>query len=338
MNQIEIEEFLDKLAQQTEADIEAVFNRRLRKILNQIAILYEKYSNKENEISWTDINKYNRLQKELQLINQELTDTYKEIISTIQESSEYMYLEGYLRHMYLYEMATQTTMQVTLPSITVIRQILKNEIPELTLPAIMEPHRNDIVRRINIEIAQGIQAGEGYATMAQRVKNAVGFSLKKSRAVVRTEAGRVRSLAGEKAEEHAKKYTEITGVWLSALDLRVRRSHRELDGKETDKDGYFHYNGWKAKGPHLWGIASMDINCRCMKIYKVAGRLPEYRRGRNYMDPEYQKKLADRIEMYMADESLTYKQALKKAQKEVKPPSVTIPYTSFVNWKNKFAS
>jgi len=337
MNQLEIEEFLDKLAQHAETDVEKVFNRRVRAILNQIAGMYEKYANKQGEISWTDINRYNRLQKELERIKEELTDTYKEIINVIQESAELIYLEGYMRHVYLYQMSTQSIRKVTLPTIKLIRQILKNPIEELTLPSVLENHRNEIVRRINIEIAQGIQAGEGYASMARRIQNAVKFSSTKAQRVVRTEAGRVRSIAGEEAENYARKFTQITGVWLSALDLRVRRSHRQLDGKETDKDGYFHYRGLKAKGPHLWGVPEMDINCRCVKIRKVNGMIPEYRRGRNYMDPDYQKKLADRIEQYMAN-NMTYKQALKKAQKEIQPPSTTFQYKMYEEWYKEYVS
>jgi SPP1 gp7 family putative phage head morphogenesis protein len=336
MDQLEIEEFLDRLAKDLESDIEAVFNRRLRAIINEIAQIYEKYADKEGIVSWTDINRYNRLRKELERIHNQLNETYQEIVSTIQESTEYIFLEGYMRSMYLYEMTSQTSMRVTLPSIQVIRQILKNPIEELTLPKTLEPHRNEIIRRINIEIAQGIQAGESYPQMVKRIQNAVKFSRKKAIRVVRTEAGRARSMANIKATEQASKYAKMTGVWLSALDLRVRRQHRELDGKETDKDGYFHYRGLKAKGPHLWGTPEMDINCRCVRINKINGKFPIYRRGRNYMDPDYQRKLADRIDKYM-EEGLTYKQALKKADKEIKPPSIVMDYVTYDDWYKKHA-
>lgn len=338
MNQIEIEEKLDKLAQQTESDIEEVFNKRLKVILNQLSGMYEKYSDGDNTISWTDVNKYQRLTKELARISKELTGAYKEIVKTLQKSTENIYLEGYLRHMYLYEMSTGQAMRVTLPSMEVIQEILLNPIDKLTLPSIFEAHRNEIIRKINIEIAQGIQAGEGYAVMAKRLRNAVKFSRKKARNTVRTEAGRARSIASLKADEKASKYAKLTGVWMSALDLKVRRSHRILDGKETDAEGYFHYKGMKARGPHLWGNPAMDINCRCVKINKVNGMLPEYRRGRNYMDPQYQEKLADRIDQYKADEGMTYKQAYKAARKEVQPPSTTMPYVTFEDWYKKHAA
>ena len=111
-----------------------------------------------------------------------------------------------------------------------------------------------------------------------------------------------------------------------------------LDSKEADKDGYFHYKTWKAKGPRLWGIAEMDIQCRCVVIMKVNGKLPENRRERDYMDDKYQQKLADRIDKYMADEGLTYIQALKRAQKEIQAPSRVIPYMSYEDWSKGKAS
>jgi hypothetical protein len=112
---------------------------------------------------------------------------------------------------------------------------------------------------------------------------------------------------------------------MSALDTRVHKSHRKLDGQKADKDGYYHFGKWKSIGPRLWGVTLMDIQCRCHSINLVNGKLPEYRRGKDYMDDRHQKKLAARIDAYMEGLGLTYKQAINKAYKEVKPPSVTIP-------------
>ncbi|MGF0470343.1 phage minor head protein [Lysinibacillus fusiformis] len=149
--------------------------------------------------------------------------------------------------------------------------------------------------------------------------------------------GRVRSQVDLAMEEQASKTAWLTKVWMSSLDTRVRKSHRKLDGQKADKDGYFHYGKWKSKAPRLWGVASMDIQCRCHTIYMVNGKLPEYRRGIDYMDDTYQKKLAARIDAYMSDLGLTYKQAFNKAYKEVKPPSVTIPFISYEEWRNQFS-
>ncbi|MFJ7662406.1 hypothetical protein ACIQXW_08395 [Lysinibacillus sp. NPDC097162] len=52
----------------------------------------------------------------------------------------------------------------------------------------------------------------------------------------------------------------------------------------------------------------------------------------------YQKKLAARMDAYMEDLGLTYRQAFNKAYKEVKPSSVTIPYVSYNEWRKKFSA
>ncbi len=54
----------------------------------------------------------------------------------------------------------------------------------------------------------------------------------------------------------------------------------EWEWMKMIQDGYYHYGTWKSKAPRLWGIASMDIQGRCHTIYRVNGKLPEYRRGR----------------------------------------------------------
>ena len=340
LNQLEIEQQLDKLSESTESDIEEVFNKRLQEILKQIAGMYAKYE-QDGELSWTNINRYNRYQKEMNLIKKELNKDYRKIIKKLQKSNENIYLEGYLLSSYLYEMSTGQDMGFSIPSVKTIKDVLLNPIAELTLPKIFENHRNEIVRKIKIELAQGIQAGEGYATIAKRIEKTVKFSQYKARTVARTEGARARSISAEKSEEQASKHVDITGVWLSSLDTRVRLSHRALDGEETNAEGYFTYGPNKATAPLLWigpQSASLTINCRCVKLRKINNMIPAYRRGRNYMDLSFQQKLADRIEKYMADDGFTYKQALKRAEKEIQPPSVTFEYITYDDWFKKYAS
>lgn len=335
MNQQEINKILDELEKKAEKDIEVVFNKRIKAILDQMLQMHRKFG-KNGEATWTDVNKYNRFTQEMKLIAQELNVDYKAIIKLIRASEERLYIERYLMMAYLLEQSTGEEMGFQIPSIEVIQAAIDNPVEFLTLPKIFEAHRNDIIRRLNIEIAQSLQAGESYTEMAHRIENALGWSKKKAILVARTEGGRVRSLADLAIEEQASKTVRLTKVWMSSLDTRVRKSHRRLDGQKADKDGYYHYGKWKSKGPRLWGIASMDIQCRCHSIYLVNGKLPEYRRGKDYMDDMYQKKLAARIDAYMEDLGLTYRQAFNKAYKEVKPPSVTIPYVSYNVWRKEF--
>ncbi|MGE7092543.1 phage minor head protein [Lysinibacillus sp. NPDC048646] len=336
MNQQEINNILDEMMMKAEKDIEVVFAKRLKSILDQMLQMHKKFG-RNGEASWTDVNKYNRFNQEMKLIAEQLNADYKKIIKLIQESEERLYVEKYLMMAYLLQQSTGEEMGFKIPSVETVEEALVNPVEFLTLPKIFESHRNDIIRSLNIEIAQSLQAGESYTDMAYRIEQSMGWTKKKAILVARTEGGRVRSEADLAVEEQASKTVNLTKVWMSSLDTRVRKSHRKLDGQNADKDGYFHYGSWKSKAPRLWRVASMDIQCRCTVLYLVNGKLPEVRRGRDYMDDKYQSKLAARIEMYMSDMGLTYKQAFNKAYKEVNPPSVTVPFVSYKDWKKKFS-
>lgn len=342
MNQFEIEEELDKLLMKAESDLEKVFAKRLKTILFQISEMYRKYE-KNGELSFTELNKYNRFQKEMKLITDLMSEHYREVITAVQEQVEAQYVAKYLMTAYLLEMSVTdaTEMGFNIPTTEVIQAALLNPIAELMLPNVFETHRNEIVRRINIEIAQGLIAGESYSQIARRIERVSDFSRNRAMVVARTEAGRARSLAAEQVNEVASQYAETQKVWASMLDNRVRMSHRFLDGKEADKNGVFKYKKNFTTAPRLWvgpNAASLSIQCRCALIFKVNGMLPEYRREREYMDAGYQQKLANHIDQYMADDGLTYKQALKKAQKEIQPPSRVIPYVTYNEWLGQHAA
>ena len=329
--QEEIDAYLDKIIEEAENDLDVVFAKRTKAILEHLSNIY-KLSAKGAEIGRTDVYNSARYKKELQLIAESINDHYKESYSKIQALLMATYINNYLRSGQLYEFEAQSSMEYTVPPAETIRLAVLNPIKELTLSVLMNNHRNETIRKINIEIAQGLQAGESYGDIANRIEEQLGFSATKAKRVARTEGGRVQVTARMNSAAHAEQYAKLTKLWSSTLDSHVRTSHRKLDNQKADKDGYFHFKGFKAKGPHLFGVAKLDINCRCDVLYLVNGERPKLRRGKNYEDADYQRRLADRIDKYMGL-GLTEKQAEKKAKKEIKPPSLVIPYQSYESWK-----
>lgn len=282
MKQQDIDKRLNQLIEASEKDIDKVLALRLRAIKQQVEQMYRKYGN-GGVLSRSDVYKYNRFQKELASIAEQLNGDYKAIYKNVQTMMQQVYRDNYLQSGYLFEMTAQTAMQYTVPSLTTINQAILNPIKELTLPALMNQSRNDVIRRINIELAQGIQAGEGYTQMAERLEKALGFSAVKAKRIARTEGGRVSSLARLASAEQASKYANLTKMWLSSLDTRVRDEHRKLDGKKADDEGYFHYKGNKATAPRLFmgaNSAKLNINCRCTIIMLVNGKEPDVRRAK----------------------------------------------------------
>lgn len=329
-NQLDIIKRLDELIAQSEREVDELLGKRLKEILATLSNMYSKFV-ESDESSYTDLNKYNRLAKELERIAQQLNEDYKQIVKQIEMSQQRIYVEQYLMAAYLFQVYQGTEDGFTLPSEDVIAAALANPIELLRLPKILEVHRNETIRKIQIEISQSLLVGEGYFKMAKRLENAIGISQNKARTVARTEGARAMSIADESVTEEMRKYADIECIWLSTLDTRTRHEHRKLDGQKADADGYFHFKGMKAKGPTMWGVAKMDINCRCVKIKLIDGQLPAVRRGRDYKDAMYQKRLTDLIDKYMED-GYTYVKAYQKADKEVLPPNKVTTFKTYEEW------
>ncbi|PAD36332.1 phage minor head protein [Terribacillus saccharophilus] len=278
-SQQEIDVLLDQMIEDAEDALDQAFSERLKDILSQISGMYQKYATR-GELSYTELNKFNRFRQEMQMIVEQMDQHYEQVTKLIQALMETTYIENYLRSAFLYEYESQIAMGFTIPAYQVIQQAIINPIARLTLPALMEAHRSEIVRNIQIEITQGLMAGEDYSRMATRIEKRVNFSRNKARRVARTEAGRVQTISRLDAAEVAGKFVEMVKVWSSTLDMHTRNSHRELDSQRADREGYFHFKGMKAEGPHLWGRPDMDCNCRCSLLFSVDGRMPELRRAR----------------------------------------------------------
>lgn len=60
--------------------------------------------------------------------------------------------------------------------------------------------------------------------------------------------------------------------WVAELDSRVRDEHRRLDGTIVGIDEDFEVAGRSAPHPHAFGVAELDINCRCTVVPKIPDR------------------------------------------------------------------
>jgi SPP1 gp7 family putative phage head morphogenesis protein len=279
MDQNDIDKHLSEMIDKAEKQIDLVFAKRLKALSEMVAEWHKKYA-KKGELSRTDLYRYNRFTKEMQFIAEQIGEDYKQLYKEIQKLLQEQYLDNLLQSGYLYELEAQEVMDYQIPSMSVINQAILNPVAKLTLSALLNNQRNEVIRTINIELAQALEAGEDYSRMAERLEKALGFSSLKARRVARTEAGRVQTLARLESAKHASKYANLTKVWNATLDNKVRTAHRILDDQEADPDGYFHFAGRKAQGPHLFNVAALDINCRCTILFLVNGKRPDSRRAR----------------------------------------------------------
>ncbi|MBN6091266.1 hypothetical protein JZG80_01540 [Staphylococcus saprophyticus] len=284
--QNDIDKYIELLIQKAEKEIELLFARRLKIIKQEINDMFEKYQADSPHVTWTEFNKYNRLNKELTRIGTMLTNDYREVAKAIQKSQADAYIEKFLMSLYLYEMASQIPMQIDVPSPEVILRAIEQPIEFIKLIPTLEKHRENVLRKIRMNITQGIMSGEGYSKIAKSLRDDIGMTKAQSMRVARTEAGRAMSQAGlDSAKVAQKNGLDMKKRWFATKDTRTRVTHRDLDGVSLLLDEQFHSSGCVGSAPKLFvGIksASENIACRCKLFYYIdEDELPTTMRVRN---------------------------------------------------------
>lgn len=285
-NQTQIDEYIEQLIVRSEKELEVLFAKRLKVINQELADMFEMYQSDDPHVTWTEFNKYNRLNKELVRIGEMITEDYNQVAKAIKQTQHNAYIEKYMMSLYLYEMATQSSMQFDVPTASVINKAIEQPIEFIKLVPTLQKHRNEVLKRIRIHITQGIMSGEGYSKIAKALRDDLGMAKAQSLRVARTEAGRAMSQAGLDSAMVAKNNgMKMMKRWSATKDARTRDTHRHLDGKSVDIDDNFKSSGCVGPAPHLFvGVASAkeNINCRCKLLYYIdEDDLPGVMRVRN---------------------------------------------------------
>ncbi|MFJ1815036.1 phage head morphogenesis protein [Staphylococcus saprophyticus] len=272
-NQSDIDNYIEYLIRQSEKEIEILFANRLKVIKREIADMYEKYQSDDPHVTWTEFNKYNRLNKELTRIGEMLTEDYREVAKAIQKSQKDAYIEKFMMSLFLYEMASQTSMHFDVPTASVINKAIEQPIEFIKLIPTLQKHRDDVLKKIRIHITQGIMSGEGYSKIAKALRDDIGMTKAQSLRVARTEAGRAMSQAGLDSAMVAKDNgLDMKKRWLATKDTRTRDTHRHLDGTSVNIEDNFKSSGCVGQAPKLFvGVnsAKENINCRCKLLYYI---------------------------------------------------------------------
>jgi SPP1 gp7 family putative phage head morphogenesis protein len=129
-------------------------------------------------------------------------------------------------------------------------------------------------KTIAAEITRGIASGLMYNDIARNIRNASSIPMKRAKSIARTEAGRVQEQATFDAAKGAKaKGADVVKQWSAFRDGKTRDAHRKLDGQIRELNEPFEVNGKKAMHPHDFGVAELDINCRCTSLTRARAAL-----------------------------------------------------------------
>lgn len=182
----------------------------------------------------------------------------------------------------------------------VLRRAVDNNIGKLTLPAVLEKHRQSIVYDIQQALTIGLTNGDRYEDMVKRVQNVLagdngtGGYYGKACNIVRTESHRnIESGFMDCAQDIAQGLDGsdlvYVAIWRTMGDERVRPNvrvktkkgwitkinkngadHQKMDGVTIRVGDKFKLeSGVYAKNPGESGVARHDCNCRCFLEYDL---------------------------------------------------------------------
>lgn len=289
-----VEEHREKGA---EKNIRKAYQELLQGVNHSVADTYSRLA-ENDKLTYGILQKHGYYARFLEEVEKKVNDITPEIKHLIRDTVEKTYTATYDGLVEAVKKTAAGKMDVTgLKGCTpeVMRKAVENPISKLTLDDRLEKHRKEIVYDIKKNISIGLMNGDGYATMANRIKQSVNGDYKKAVRITRTETHRVRqagewesSMETDKALQSSSSGMRIQKTWKTMKDERVRPAsryktqkgwkngkpgkydHKSMEGVSCWVDEKFKLpSGATTQYPGGSGVAGEDINCRCYLSYHL---------------------------------------------------------------------
>lgn len=279
--------------------IEAIYKQLMDDLDRFLADSYKKYADRDGKMYLNYLDEHRQRAAFLQQIVDNVDNLSPTLQSEMQDLINATYEECY-RGFAASTKAAATNAEVAalLEDIDVNPQTLQaavnNNISKLTLPAVLEAHRGQIIYQIQRELTIGLLNGDRYETMAKRISERVGVSQNKAMLITRTEVHRNVESGFMDCAEHLQEGLDGSGLiyaatWRTMGDEKVRpqvrrktkrgwkttwskngANHMKMEGQTVKAGEMFNLgNGVKAKAPSQSGVAAHDCNCRCFLEYNL---------------------------------------------------------------------
>ena len=141
------------------------------------------------------------------------------------------------------------------------RKIMERQI--LTMARQINATNEKQVKRL---VRAGIEKGLSNKQIAENIRGATTFNAARAQRIAQTETTKAINTATNDAYKQFEdqENVKVLKEWIDSRDDKVRESHQELGSQPpipVDKD--FQIDGYSAAAPASFGVAAMDINCRC---------------------------------------------------------------------------
>jgi hypothetical protein len=126
---------------------------------------------------------------------------------------------------------------------------------------------SQLKKQVKAEIARGLSTGTSYHDIARQVAFRTEADYNQAIRIARTEGHRVQSESRLDSMRVAKDNgADIVKIWDATLDSKTRPDHQAADQQVREIGEPFEVGGYLADAPGKTGIASEDVNCRCIVL------------------------------------------------------------------------
>lgn len=252
---IDNEEIQKKLEQEQQADETKTLSDGLLAALSLAVIeLYRKYGPELN------INRGSRKKTFFATVSDIVTDHYKRVRQLVDSKARAGFTTAHSLFMDAYEKALDLPLIKSLPE-KVVEEALKRGFP---LGKTMTRNKNLTLKQLRRQFTQVFRRKETQEEAVARVDEVVKKDTTRVKNIIQEESARMQEEGKlQSVSDSDSQGISVTPKWWSLKDSLVRKNHRRLHGQSADEDGFFHLDGMKARGPHLWPAISMNANCRC---------------------------------------------------------------------------
>ena len=282
----------------TDEKIKAIYEQLMKDLDFFIADGYKKYADKDGRLYLKYLDEHRQRAAFLQQVVDNVDNISQKLRDEMEALIESTYEECYRGMVDSLKNASPAEIAALLDDVDVnpqtLQSALNNNISKLTLPAVMEAHRAQIVYQIQRELTIGLMNGDRYETMSKRIAERCDVSQSKARNITRTETHRNVEAGFMDCAESLSEKLEGSGfiyaaTWRNMGDERVRpqvrkkvkgkwktywskngADHIKMEGQTVKVGEMFNLGeGIKAKAPGQSGYAKHDCNCRCTVEYNL---------------------------------------------------------------------
>lgn len=263
----------DKRLKALERDIKKNFNEAYKKCEEDLKKIQTKLDVTDDVIKRRNlVMQSKRIQGLMDNMVIDIHNASKIAATTINNETVSMIKDNYLYTLYDIEQQAGVNMNFSVYNSRTLAEIIKKDssvFTKLALDGVKD--KGIIYRRLQGQLTQGLLLGESIRDLSKRIQGVVDRSTNDCIRIARTETTRAENqgrIIG--INEGAAMGLDVKKQWISAVDARIRDTHRSCHLEIVGKDDTFS-NGLEFPGDPRGG-ASEVCNCRC----SVVGVLGEY--------------------------------------------------------------